>query len=136
MIKITKEVRDAMVAHAKKEAPIEACGYLGGKDGVVNEIYEMVNVDKSTDHFSFGPEEQFKVLKDARKHGLSLLACYHSHPASPARLSEEDIRLSNDPNMVYVILSLSDNDVDVKAFKVRKQGVDDIDIETLDIQVV
>ncbi|MCI6118371.1 MAG: Mov34/MPN/PAD-1 family protein [Prevotella sp.] len=30
-------------------------------------------------------------------------AKWHSHPASPSRPSSEDIRLANDPNILYAI---------------------------------
>ena len=35
MLKINKAVIDMIIAHAKREAPLEACGYLAEKDGVV-----------------------------------------------------------------------------------------------------
>ena len=37
-----------------------------------------------------------------------MLAVYHSHPESPARPSEEDIRLALTPGVSYVIVSLQD----------------------------
>lgn len=35
MIKIDAAVISGMIDHAKKDAPIEACGYLAEKDGVI-----------------------------------------------------------------------------------------------------
>ena len=116
MIIIPKNIIQEIAKHAKEESPLEACGYLAGKEGEVDEAFRMTNLDKSEEHFSFDPKEQFKVIKDARAKGLALIAVYHSHPASPARLSEEDIRLAHDPDTVYVIYSLLDNKL--KAFKV------------------
>ena len=66
----------------------------------------MTNIDNEPDHFSFEPKEQFAAVKDARNQGLSLMAVYHSHPETPARPSQEDLRLLKDPNMIYVIVSL------------------------------
>jgi proteasome lid subunit RPN8/RPN11 len=46
-----------------------------------------------------------------------MLAVHHSHPASPARPSVEDIRLALTPDVLYTILSLQDADSPVlKAF--------------------
>jgi len=44
------------------------------------------------------------------------VAVYHSHPVTPARMSAEDIRLANDPTMVYLIYSLASNEL--KGFSV------------------
>jgi len=116
VIIIPKNIIQEIAKHAKEGSPLEACGYLAGKDGEVVEIFRMTNLDKSEEHFSFDPKEQFGVIKSARGKGQELIAVYHSHPASPARLSEEDVRLAHDPDTVYVIYSLLDNKL--KAFKV------------------
>ena len=102
---IPEHVKQAIIDHALEITPIESCGYLAGKDGHVSEYYPMTNVDQSPEHFSFDPKEQFKAVKKARSEGLSLVSVVHSHPESPARLSEEDLRLFNDPDPVYIIVS-------------------------------
>lgn len=135
MISIKQSIVDEMVAHAKSLAPVESCGYLAGKDGIVTTFYKMTNVDNSPEHFSFDPKEQFKVIKESRNEGLSVMGVYHSHPESPARLSEEDLRLLNDPNMVYFIVSLWQEKPDIKAFKISKNG-QEIHVETVPIKGV
>jgi len=48
-----------------------------------------------------------------------MLAIYHSHPESPARPSEEDIRLALTPDVSHVIISLADPaTVDVKSYTI------------------
>lgn len=73
---------------------------------MVTENYAMENIDHSDEHFSFAPKDQFAALRYARAHALRILANWHSHPASPSRLSQEDIRLAHDPTIRYAILSL------------------------------
>ena len=99
-----------MIAASRKASPLEACGLLGGVDGVASEFYELTNIDASGDHYGMTPEEQFAVVKDMRGKGLRMLAIWHSHPASPARMSEEDLRLAFTPEVVYVIVSLENVD--------------------------
>jgi proteasome lid subunit RPN8/RPN11 len=99
-----------MVDQAKAEAPVEACGILAGKGNRVSRLYEMTNVDNSSEHFMMNPAEQFAVVKQMRSAETEMLAIYHSHPATPARPSEEDIRLALTPGATYVILSLEKPD--------------------------
>ena len=108
-LEIPKHIFSQMLAQAQEQAPIEACGILAGGDHRVERLYTMANTDESSDHFTMAPEEQFAVIKDIRSKGLEMLAIYHSHPASPARPSEEDIRLAFTPGVIYVIVSLQDS---------------------------
>jgi len=128
-MKIKKEIITQLVNHAKKETPLEACGYLGVKDGVIATLYALTNVDKSSEHFSFDPKEQFAAVKAARVSGMGTCAVYHSHPISPARPSEEDIKLAYDPSMIYVIVSLANNKEEVKAFAIKNSEVKEIILE-------
>jgi proteasome lid subunit RPN8/RPN11 len=95
-----------LVDQAQKHAPIEACGILGGRGDRIEVFHPMTNTDNSADHFLMDPAEQFKVVKALRAAGLRMLAIHHSHPASPARPSAEDLRLALTPDVLYTILSL------------------------------
>ena len=108
MLKIPKAIHDDIISHAKEGFPLEVCGILGGRDGVVSAIYRMTNTDQSNEHFMMEPREQFTVVKELRTGGLEMLAIYHSHPETPARPSEEDIRLALTSNVSYLIVSLAD----------------------------
>jgi len=128
-MKVQKDIIDHIVAHAQKGVPIEMCGYLASRDGVVCKHYELTNIDQAEEHFSFDPAEQFATIKDARQQGLDVCAVYHSHPVTPARPSQEDIRLAYDPNISYVIVSLADGGQDVKSFKIKDGQVSPESIE-------
>ncbi|MDR0864507.1 MAG: M67 family metallopeptidase [Candidatus Symbiothrix sp.] len=122
MIFIPQNIIDGIIAQAKNELPDEACGLLIGKENTVVKQYPLTNVDHSPEHFSFDPKEQFGVLREARSQGLQIIANYHSHPASPARPSEEDIRLAFDPDITYIILSLQEKEnLVIKAFSITPQ---------------
>ncbi len=132
MIKIPKNTLDEIVAHARRDLPIEACGYLAMRDHIVERHYAMKNMDSSNEHFTFDPKEQFDVLRKMRSLGLKPNAVYHSHPETPARLSEEDIRLAVDPNISYVIVSMKDDRPVVKSFTVVKKRVEEEEIEIIE----
>ncbi|MGA7741227.1 MAG: M67 family metallopeptidase [Polyangia bacterium] len=97
-----------LLAQAREQAPIEACGILGGRGDRVEVFHRMTNTDQSADHFLMEPAEQFKVVKSLRAAGRRMLAIHHSHPASPSRPSAEDIRLALTPDVLYTILSLQE----------------------------
>jgi proteasome lid subunit RPN8/RPN11 len=122
-MKIKKSIIEAIITQAKKDAPIEACGYLASQGKVVIKHYELSNVDKSSEHFSFDPQDQFKVAKEARSCDLDIIAVYHSHPQSPAYPSAEDIKLAYDPDISYVIVSLLEAKEEVKSFKIKNSKV-------------
>ncbi|MDR3250454.1 MAG: M67 family metallopeptidase [Tannerella sp.] len=148
MIAIPQHIIDGIIAQALGELPDEACGLLVGKrnvniniDGIGNIDsngngdeygseaairYPLTNVDHSPEHFSFDPKEQFAVLREARAQKLQIIANYHSHPGTPARPSEEDIRLAFDPDTVYIIVSLQEKDRPViKAFSIREKKAEE-----------
>jgi proteasome lid subunit RPN8/RPN11 len=117
---IARNIIDQIIAHAGREAPIEACGYLGGMDDRITAIYEMKNIEGREDHFSFEPQEQFAAHKKARQAGLKIIGVYHSHPVTPAQPSVEDIALAYDPAALYVIVSLLDDRPVIKGFWIRQ----------------
>ncbi len=134
-IQIEALVYGDVMAHAKSLLPNEACGYLAGRDGVISRFYPMTNLDNRSDHFTMEPKEQFQAVKSARAEGLSILSVYHSHPETPARLSSEDIELLNDPLMVYIIVSLMDDQPDMKAYRLKKSD-EKVEIYRVDLQVL
>ncbi len=108
MIVLPVDIVEDLIAHAVEHAPIEACGLLAGVGSVVQELYRLTNTDASAEHFSLDPKEQFAAVKDMRASGTEMLAVYHSHPATPARMSDEDLRMALTPGIRYVIVSLAD----------------------------
>lgn len=131
MITITQNIIFEIFEQAFKDLPNETCGLLVGKDDEITKIFPLTNTDQSPEHFSFDPAEQFQVLRAARSEGLSVIANYHSHPASPARPSAEDIRLAYDPDILYLIASLEAETPVLKAFKIVKEQVTEIEINVI-----
>ena len=137
MIKLNKADFEKILAHAKAEAPVEACGLIAGRieDGnkLIDKVYILTNVDHAEEHFTLDPKEQLAAVKDMRINHLVPLGNWHSHPESPSRPSEEDKRLAYDPTVNYLILSLMDMDQPVlKAFDIDKEK--NVTIEELVIQ--
>jgi len=130
MFTIPQTIVDGIIDQARRELPDEACGLLTGNGNTVTKQHPMTNIDHSPEHFSFDPREQFAVLREARAEGSQIIANYHSHPSSPARPSEEDIRLAYDPNIIYLILSLQNAENPVlKAFSIKDGKAEEVALQ-------
>ncbi len=127
ILRIDKHVCDAMLAAARKAAPLEACGLLAGSVDHVTRFYELTNADRSAEHFSMIPQDQFAVAKDIRAKGLRLAAVWHSHPVTPARMSAEDLRLAYMPDVIYIVVSLaSPLNPDIRGFVVQAGAAEQV----------
>ena len=120
---IRKQDVEAMIAHARKQLPNEACGLIAGYDQederVIEKVYYLTNTDASNEHFSLDPKEQLAAVKDMRAAGLTPLGNWQSHPESPSRPSEEDKRLAYDSKASYLILSLMEEEPVLHSFQVE-----------------
>ncbi|MCI7814294.1 MAG: M67 family metallopeptidase [Lachnospiraceae bacterium] len=128
VITIKKTDFENIVAYAKSKLPEEACGLIGGSHGEeedhIEKIYYLTNIDHTNEHFSMDPKEQLAAVKDMRANHLVPLGNWHSHPETPSRPSEEDIRLAYDEKAYYLILSLMDEEHPVlNAFHVHSGKV-------------
>jgi proteasome lid subunit RPN8/RPN11 len=127
---------DKIVAHARAGLPNEACGLIAGRvDGetkVVEKVYLLSNPDNTPAHFSVDPKEQLAAVKDMRAQGLEPLGNLHSHPATPARPSAEDIKLAYDPRASYLIVSLAEEKPVLKAFAVANGEAAPESLEIID----
>ena len=123
MIKLKKSDYEKILAHAKKEAPVEACGliagHIEGDDKMIEKVYILTNTDHAEEHFTLDPKEQLSAVKDMRANGYDQLGNWHSHPVSPSRPSDEDKRLAYDSTASYMILSLMDDTPVLNSFHIE-----------------
>ena len=123
VVRIDFHLYDDIVKYAKEHLPEEACGLIAGEETaegkLVKKVYFLTNVGQAEDHFTLDPKEQLDAIKDMRANSLKPLGNWHSHPESPSRPSEEDIRLSYDKNASYFILSLMAENPVLNSFHVE-----------------
>ena len=127
IVRIDYHLYDEIVEYAREHLPEEACGLIAGSEDEngkkVEKVYYLTNIDHAEDHFTMDPKEQFEAVKDMRANGYKPLGNWHSHPESPSRPSEEDIRLSYDKNASYFILSLMAKNPVLNSFHVENGEV-------------
>jgi len=130
-VKIPKALVEAMFAHAEEAHPEECCGLLAGRNGLPTHLYRIQNVHATPRVFyEMAPKEQFYAFKNMRHNGLDLVAIYHSHPESPARPSDSDIRLAYDSDPFYVLMSLQNrHDPELRAYRIIDGAVTEEPVE-------
>ena len=116
MLTFTRQAADAVATHARKGAPAEVCGVLGGSRGQssesdgdaqpdrVTDVYRTENVAESPrTRYRIDPERQLAVLERIDAEGLDVVGFYHSHPTGPAEPSETDTARATWRGYAYVI---------------------------------
>jgi len=108
-----------MIRHALAEYPNEACGLLAGKEGRVEKVYSLTNVEHSPSAYRLDPEEQGRAFMEIKENGWELLALYHSHTHLPAYPSARDVEMAFYSDSIYVIISLTEVDQpNLRAFRI------------------
>jgi [CysO sulfur-carrier protein]-S-L-cysteine hydrolase len=116
---LPRTMREQIVQHARRDAPRECCGVIGGREGNVETLYPLTNLDQGTDFYRIDDAELFAVYRQIDDAGGEIVAIYHSHPVSPAYPSPTDVRLAAWPDAHYLICSLADPEQpDLRAFRI------------------
>ncbi|QIA27044.1 M67 family metallopeptidase [Thermaerobacter sp. PB12/4term] len=108
----------AMLDHARAEAPLEACGIVGGRQGQPVAFYPARNADRSPVRYTVDPEDQLRIFTTMEERGEELWAIFHSHPRSPAYPSATDVRYAYYPEAYYLIASLASEPPVLRAFRI------------------
>jgi [CysO sulfur-carrier protein]-S-L-cysteine hydrolase len=115
---VPSDLLAALIAQARAELPNECCGLLGGTILTSHAVdtlpvaqvvvrYPLANAAASPRRFESDPRQMFDALRDLDRHGLDLLAVYHSHPTSLAVPSRTDLEWNLSPRVVTFIVSLA-----------------------------
>jgi proteasome lid subunit RPN8/RPN11 len=109
----------AVVAHARRDHPDEACGVIAGKNGVATRMFEMENAERSPTFYRFEATEQLRVWREMDDADEVPLVIYHSHTATEAYPSRTDISLAAEPDAHYLLVSTRDPDTEqVRSFRI------------------
>ena len=111
MLRISQTTVDAIIAHAKREHPVEACGIVAGPEGSdrPERLVEMVNAAGSPTFYEFDSQELLALYRQMWDHDEEPVVIYHSHTATEAYPSRTDIGLAAEPGAHYVLVSTREN---------------------------
>ena len=112
MLRISRDLYEKIVAHARKDHPDEACGVLAGPAGSdrPERFIPMENAERSPTFYRFDSHEQFRVWREMDDRDEEPVVIYHSHTATEAYPSRTDISYASEPDAHYVLVSTRDDD--------------------------
>jgi proteasome lid subunit RPN8/RPN11 len=124
MLHLTADVRGAMVAHALRGLPHEACGLFSGPAGdpVATVFHPMTNIAASSELYQLDGVEMMGVERRVDDAGHQILGVMHSHTHTSAYPSPTDVRDASafDPfgAFHYVIVSLKHADPVLRSYRI------------------
>ena len=105
MLRISSELREAMLAEAAAHPDVEVCGLLFGDQQRVIAAQPTANVSPCPhDSFEIDPAALFAAHKAVRAGGPAVIGCYHSHPNGKAEPSARDAAMAEE-GAVWVIIA-------------------------------
>ena len=136
MLTIDAEMLEAIVAHARRDHPDEACGVVAGKIGSdrPERLVEMDNAERSSTFYRFDSMEQLRVWREMDDRDEEPVVIYHSHTATEAYPSRTDIKLAQEPGAHYVLVSTRDGahvdgPVELRSFRIVDGDVTEEEVE-------
>ena len=135
MLTIRRDLVDAMVAHARRDHPDEACGVLTGPVGAdrPERFVEMVNAERSPTFYRFDSGEQLAVWRAMDAADEEPVVIYHSHTATEAYPSRTDISYAAEPGAHYVLISTRDPEVhELRSYRIVDGEVSEEPVEVVE----
>ncbi|MEP6599599.1 MAG: M67 family metallopeptidase [Actinomycetota bacterium] len=135
MLTIDRVTQDAIVAHARRDHPDEACGVVAGGAGTdrPSRFIEMGNAERSPTFYRFDSAEQLRVWREMEDRDEEPVIIYHSHTATEAYPSRTDISYASEPGAHYVLVSTrAADDVEFRSFRILDGAVTEEPVTVVD----
>ena len=139
MLTIDHATYAAIVAHAKRDHPDEACGIVSGPEGSdrPERLVEMVNAAGSPTFYEFDSAELLELYKNMWANDEEPVVIYHSHTATEAYPSRTDIGLASEPGAHYVLVSTrahgnNEGPVEFKSYRIIDGDVTEEEVTIVD----
>ena len=134
MLTLDQATYDAIVAHARRDHPDEACGVVAGPAGSdrAERLVPMRNAARSPTFYEFDSTDLLALYRDLDDRDEEPVVIYHSHTATEAYPSRTDISLAGEPGAHYVLVSTRDPDsVEFRSFRIVDGSVTEEDVRVV-----
>ncbi|MGH3356078.1 MAG: Mov34/MPN/PAD-1 family protein [Nocardioidaceae bacterium] len=138
MLTIDQATRDAIVAHARRDHPDEACGVVAGPAGAgrPERFVPMLNAARSPTFYEFDSTDLLHLYKEMDDRDEEPVVIYHSHTATEAYPSRTDIGLAQEPDAHYVLVSTRECGNDEGPVEFRSFRIVESDVTEEEVRVV
>ena len=138
MLTSDRATYDAIVAHAKRDHPDEACGIVAGPEGSdrPERLVEMTNAAGSPTFYELDSAELLALYKEMWANDEEPVVIYHSHTATEAYPSRTDINLASEPNAHYVLVSTREHGNSADPTELRSYRIIDGEVTEEEVTVV
>jgi len=138
VLTIDSAIVDAIVAHARRDHPDEACGVVAGPIGSDKPTRHipMGNAARSMTFYEFDSMEHLRIWREMDDNDEEPVVIYHSHTATEAFPSRTDISLAGEPGAHYVLVSTREPDSEeVRSFRIVDGVVTEEEVNIVDATV-
>jgi proteasome lid subunit RPN8/RPN11 len=110
VLRIDRAIHDAIVEHARRDHPDEACGVVAGPEGSDEPVrfVPMLNAARSPTFYEFDSADLLTLYKHMAANDEEPVVIYHSHTATEAYPSRTDVSYASEPGAHYVLVSTRD----------------------------
>jgi proteasome lid subunit RPN8/RPN11 len=135
-LRISKDLVDSIVSHARKDHPDEACGVIAGPAGsdLPQRFIPMVNAARSPNFYEFDSMDLLKLYRELDANDEDPIVIYHSHTHTEAFPSRTDITYASEPGAHYVLVSTretgnEDGPFEFRSFRIIDGVVNEEEVE-------
>lgn len=121
VLRIDRATRDAIVAHARRDHPDEACGIVAGPAGTdrPTRFVPMLNAARSPTFYEFDSADLLRLYRELDANDEQPVVIYHSHTATEAYPSRTDVAYASEPEAHYVLVSTREPDrTEFRSFRI------------------
>jgi len=138
VLTIDSAIVDAIVAHARRDHPDEACGVVAGPAGSDRpaRLIPMDNAARSMTFYEFDSLEQLRVWREMDDNDEEPVVIYHSHTATEAYPSRTDVSFAGEPGAHYLLVSTREPESsEIRSFRIVDGVVTEEEINIVDATV-
>ena len=138
VLTIDSAIVAAIVAHARRDHPDEACGVVAGPIGgdLPTRLIPMDNAARSMTFYEFDSLEQLRVWREMDDNDEEPVVIYHSHTATEAYPSRTDVSFAGEPAAHYVLVSTREPaSEEIRSFRIVDGVVTEEEVNIVDATV-
>ena len=133
MLRIRRDLVDAIVAHARRDHPDEACGVIAGPEGSdrPERFIPMLNAARSPTFYEFDSADLLKLYREMDANDEVPVVIYHSHTATEAYPSRTDVSYASEPEAHYVLVSTRDETDEFRSYRIVEGEITEEPVEVV-----